>query len=217
MQGYDMGMYNPMPYPAIHSPHPLSPKVHAPYPLDHFGQHESSNRSPPMSYSGIGVIKQEEHQHSPNPQQQQRQPQPHHIPMPSPSQMINPITMKHEEQDGSLSPLRPMESMQQHMQSITPMQQQQQQMQPPPQSMGGPMSLPQLPSRESMHHPIDIQPPPPPPPPPSSSQQQMGSGVGTAEIERQEFTYMPIPTNAGDRDPENFHFQNDPFSTGIHD
>jgi len=222
VQGYDMGIYNPMPYsgPSIprsmersmESPHSLSPKIHTPYHLspnggavvEHFGHDDI--RGGGMPYSNIASVKREEHTRSPN--SQQRQPQTHHIPMPSASQIINTITMKHEEEEDNLSPLQSMQSMQQPMQSMQQPMQSMQPLQPmQPQSLG-PMAIPQLPPRESIHHPLDI---------PQQSQHMVG-GVG-ADTERQqhEFTYMPIPTNSADRDPDNFHFHNDPFSTGLQD
>ena len=126
----------------------------------------------------------------------QRQSQAHHVPMLNANHMLNIPAMKHEEQESNLSPLQQIKS----MQPMQPMQ---------PQHLAS-MVIPRLPSREQInHYPLDIQ---------QQSQQIVGT-VGGGEIERQpyEFTYMPVPSNAADRDLENFNFQNDPFSAGLHD
>jgi len=200
--GFDLqGMYNPMPYSGTgiprppESPHRLNPKVHTQFQLsnshsmEYIGHADNNQRGIP--YPSLGSVKREEHQHSPN--LLQRQSQPHHIPMLNANHMLNIPAMKHEEQESNLSPMQQIKSMQ-SMQ---------------PQHLAS-MVIPRLPSREQInHYPLDIQ---------QQSQQIVGT-VGGGEIERQpyEFTYMPVPSNAADRDPENFNFQNDPFSAGLHD
>lgn len=48
-------------------------------------------------------------------------------------------------------------------------------------------------------------------------EQQMNDFQPNGINYNQDFAYMPIPANGSDRDPANFQFLKDPFSTGLHD